>query len=249
MKNNSTLPHMPVTGLVISLALLLAACQKGPGSLPESSENVEMIADPGEIHNRMVGYYYAHRSVPEPGPETMFEEVMELSFRFLAGEGYDQVSLQEIRREVEEQYAPTPLKGSGKQGFCTDPSTFAEQLTATGLYSAGFIGEIQEILDLAEKKKGKQEIRDYVNHTFSGVPFNEPKDREAQQLFIDIFNGSYAYWGKREQGSLKGIQLKDSSWVIINDGIGGILGLVFGPVGSIVTATVFSVGTNEELKQ
>jgi len=42
--------------------------------------------------------------------------------------------------------------------------------------------------------------------------------------------------------------LKDTSKVLINDGIGGLLGLVFGAPGSIITAAVFSVGTNEEIK-
>jgi hypothetical protein len=42
--------------------------------------------------------------------------------------------------------------------------------------------------------------------------------------------------------------MKKSSWVIINDGIGGVLGTIFGPVGTVVVATAFSVGTNEEIK-
>ena len=68
-------------------------------------------------------------------------------------------------------------------------------------------------------------------------------------LYLNIFNGSYDFWQTMDDTQLKGTSLKRSSWVIINDGIGGILGTVFGPIGAIVTATVFSVGTNEEINR
>ncbi len=46
---------------------------------------------------------------------------------------------------------------------------------------------------------------------------------------------------------LRSTNFKESNWVIINDGIGGILGSIFGPIGAIVVGTAFSVGTNEEI--
>lgn len=237
-----------IQGAALAFLLLLPACQQGNESLPGQPEYDDILSNAGEIHNQLIAYYYANRKGTCPTREMMFDELMELSFRYLVTQGYEEASLREARMQVEQQYGPSSLKGAGDQGFSTDPSTFIDQLTATGLFSRDFLQEIEKILEFAEQKDDRKEVRKYVNRAFAGIPFDRKNDRDAQQLFIDIFNGSYEFWNSGNQGSLKGAKLKPSSWVIINDGIGGILGMVFGPVGSIVTATVFSVGTNEEIK-
>jgi len=91
-------------------------------------------------------------------------------------------------------------------------------------------------------------ISDYVNSNFAYLVFENKHDQQGQMLFTNIFNASYEYWTKEYNSNLKGLKLKDTSKVLINDGIGGLLGLVFGAPGSIITAAVFSVGTNEEIK-
>jgi len=67
-------------------------------------------------------------------------------------------------------------------------------------------------------------------------------------LFTSIFNSSFSYWTNVDNTNLKSALINDSSWVIINDGIGGVIGSIFGPIGSIITATIWSVATNEEIK-
>lgn len=248
MKRKLTMLNVLLQGSAIAFLLLMPACQKGSESVPGQPEYDDILANAGEIHNQLIAYYYANREVTSPTPGTMFNELMELSFQYLASQGYREGSLREARMQVEQKYAPSPLKGAGGHGFNTDPDSFTDQLNATGLFSAQFVEEIAAMLEYAKTKKDRKEVRAYVNGVFAGIWFDRKKDREAQQLFVDIFNGSYTYWESVDQPSLKGVQLKPSSWVIINDGIGGILGSVFGPIGSIVTATVFSVGTNEEIK-
>lgn len=235
-------------GTALAFLLLLPACQQGGDSLPGQPDYEDILSNAGEIHNQLIANYYTNRTGPSPSYEMMFNELMELSFQYLTAEGYQEASLRQARMQVEQQYGPSSLKGAGGRGFSTDPSTFIGQLTATGLFSRDFLKEIDEILKFATERDDRIEVKKYVNEEFSAIRFDRKKDRDAQQLFIDIFNGSYEYWSSGNQGSLKGTQMKPSSWVIINDGIGGILGMVFGPVGSIVTATVFSVGTNEEIK-
>ena len=39
-----------------------------------------------------------------------------------------------------------------------------------------------------------------------------------------------------------------TTWVAINDGIGGLMGSVFGGVGAVILGTIFSAGTNENIK-
>lgn len=248
MKRKLTVLHVIMQCSALAFLILLPACQKGPDPVTGTQEHDDLLANAGEVHNQMIAYYYANRTSTAPSPEMMFSELMDLSFEYLASQGYGEASLTDARMQVEEKYGSSPLKGSGGQGFCIDPDTYEAQLNATGLFSGEFIDEISEILHLAKKNKERKEIRNHVNHVFAGIGFDRKEDREAQQLFINIFNGSYEYWEAVSQSTLKGIQLKPSSWVIINDGIGGILGSIFGPIGSIVTATVFSVGTNEEIK-
>jgi len=248
MKRKLTLMNVIMLWSALAFLLMLPACQKGPDPVTGQPDYDDILANAGEIHNQLIAYYYANRTTPSPSPETMFSELMDLSFEYLASQGYRETSLRDARMQVEEKYAPSPLKGAGGQGFSTDPETFEDQLIATGLVSGQFVDEISEILELGKKNKERKEIRNYVNNEFAGIGFDRKKDRDAQQLFIDIFNGSYEYWESDCQSTLKVLELKPSSWVIINDGIGGILGSIFGPIGSIVTATVFSVGTNEEIK-
>lgn len=248
MKKMLKIKSYLVSGFFLSFLFLFPACQQESNSLPDQHDESDILTNAGELHNRMIAYYYSHRSVKDPSWEGIFKELLDLSSEYLVNMGYDFASIGETRMKLERDLGPSFLKSTSDRGFSLDPATFISQLTSTGLYSGRFVGEIDKILKLARKKDDKKVIRQYVNTEFSGVKFQEEKDREAQQLFISVFNGSYEYWESYYQSHLKGALLKDSSWVIINDGIGGILGSIFGPLGSIICATVFSVGTNEELQ-
>ena len=237
-----------VSGFFLSSLLLFPACQQETNSLPDQHHESDILTNAGELHNQMIDYYYSHRSEDDPSREAMFTELLDLSSDYLVHNGYDFASIGAARMKLEQDLGPSFLKSTSGPGFSLDPATFVSQLTSTGLYSGRFVREIDKILKLARKKDDIKTIRQYVNTEFSGLKFQKEKDREGQQLFISIFNSSYEYWVSYYQAHLKGTLLKDSSWVIINDGIGGILGSIFGPVGSIICATVFSVGTNEELQ-
>ena len=91
-----------------------------------------------------------------------------------------------------------------------------------------------------------QLIKNYVNGSFNEAEFNNPNDLIAKAAFISIFNSSFDYWGNSDS-NLKSVNISDDTWVLINDGIGGILGSAFGPIGSIILGTAFSIGTVEEL--
>jgi len=237
-----------VTGLLLSLLLLFSACQHETHSLSEQPDEEDILANAGDLHNRMISNYYSFRKEPVTDPENMFSELVDLSSGYLISLGYDANSIGETRRCLEQNFGSSFLKSTSGGEYALDPSTFMSQLRATGLYSGDFLGQIDAILQLGFAREDRKKIRHHVNSSFSGLKFSSKTDRQAQQLFIKIFNGSYEFWEKYQRSNLKGAALKDSSWVIINDGIGGLLGLVFGPAGSIITATVFSVGTNEEIK-
>jgi hypothetical protein len=238
-----------LTGIVLLGMLLFSGCQQGINDPSDDPGEDRLFANAGEIHNQMIAYYYANRTETLSGGTMPVDELVDLSFDYLATLGYDASATSDIKSQLKRKFSGSSLKFSDHRGFSTDPSTFIPQLESTGLYSEQFLEEIDAILQLAHQHKGKKAIREYVNAEFRGFGFATERDTEAQQLFINIFNGSYQYWEASGDSGLKSTLLKDSSWVIINDGIGGILGSIFGPIGSIVTATVFSVGTNEEIKR
>lgn len=68
------------------------------------------------------------------------------------------------------------------------------------------------------------------------------KEEYVVQMTLSLMRQSMEYW--RSQGVQK---LKPSTWVIINDTIGGVLGTVFGPFGSILLAGAASAYTNEQI--
>jgi hypothetical protein len=238
-----------VSGIVLSLLLLFSACENESGPPAGHGDETDILSMAGALHNQMISYYYDHRTDADESAETFFMETLDLSSEFLVAEGYPVASIEKTRLAIEEQYSPGFMKSTSGGRYSLEPGTFIPQLRATGLYSEHFLQAMAEILQLAENKFNKQTIRQHVNSKFQGISFADPKDRDGQQLFISIFNGSYQFWDSYGSSNLKDVALKPSSWVIINDGIGGLLGMVFGPAGSIITATVFSVGTNEEINR
>jgi hypothetical protein len=249
MKKMFKMKSALMSGLLLTLLMLFSACEHESGTLPDPADEGDILANAGELHNQMVDYYYTHRKDRSTSPEGVYTEMLDLSSAYLVSIGYDASSVEKVRQAVNEKCGPDLLKSTSEGKFSLDPGTFIQQLRTTGLYSNHFLNSINEILQLGENNADKQTIRRHVNSAFTGIRFMHPKDREGQQLFIKIFNSSFQFWESYYGSNLKDAQLKDSSWVIINDAIGGILGLVFGPVGSIVTGTVFSVGTNEEINR
>lgn len=62
------------------------------------------------------------------------------------------------------------------------------------------------------------------------------------QVALSVIRRAKEHWSG--QGAPK---IKPGTWVIVNDGIGGVLGILFRGVGSIIVGTAASAWTNEEL--
>jgi hypothetical protein len=249
MKSTLKLECARLSGIMLTLLMLFSSCEHETVSPQFPVEDEDILTKAGELHNQMAAYYYAHRKNQETTPVGMFEEMLDLSSTYMISVGYNSTSIEQVRRAIQANFSPGLVKSTSEEKFSLDPGTFIPQLRATGLYSESFLEAIDEILNLGENQAGRQAIRRYVNTVFNGIRFAHQKDREAQQLFVKIFNSSYQFWESYDSSYLKGTLLRESSWVIINDGIGGLLGLVFGPAGSIITGTIFSLGTNEEINR
>ena len=229
-------------------AIFMPACQEETVEFAGPVDGDEMMANAGKIHNEMITYYYTNRGATPSNGKNPAAEMLDLSWEYLLHNGYESSFTPDTRRAIEGHIMSQGLKTTGGTGFALDTASFISQLSETGLYSKRFLKEMKKVMALAHVKDDPSEISEYVNSSFKNSRFRSEPDISGQQLYINIFNASYDFWESWEASSTKGASLKRSSWVIINDGIGGLLGMVFGPVGSIVTATVFSVGTNEEIQ-
>jgi hypothetical protein len=229
--------------------LTLVACEQETGPIPYPLGDNEISASPGRIHNEMISYYYTYRSATHHSHEEIISEVLALSWEYLEKHGYETHNLGETKRAIVEKFKTSYLKSLTTDAYVLDNESFVSQLSATGRFTPRFVSELNKVLDLARDHDDRLLIREYVNSAFQDIEFERQEDNEARSLFTDIFNASYGFWEDRYPSGLKSTMLERSSWVIINDGIGGVLGSIFGPIGTVVVATAFSVGTNEELNR
>lgn len=247
MKTKMIFLSKSLLGIALCIVIFMAACQKETSPVAEQVETKDILANAGKLHNEMITYYYNNRLGGELSSEEKFAELLALSWEYLDHNGYDSQYTQEIRLLLEEKISATTLKSVTGEDYSIDSEKLISQLSETGMYSKQFLKEVKKILSLAHKHDDRKTIKAYVNSTFSGLEFDEENDITGQQLFVNIFNGSYDFWESMDESQLKSTYIKDSSWVLINDAIGGVLGSIFGPIGAIVVGTAFSVGTNEEI--
>lgn len=247
MKKKESLILCTVCALILSSALILNSCQ-GINQFDESQEKVELsFTDVGKLHNELLANYYEKRVNVNGHLSDKLSELNNLNWKYLDEQGYSEDQIQEARLKLPERINLGYLKKSANEGFYVDTSMFLEELGDLEIYSQEFVDEISFILGEVQIASEMNVIVDYVNTDFMEKYFTDEDDILARDVFVDIFNNSYIYWTDFYSEKKSVTRLKRSSWVIINDGIGGILGSIFGPVGSVVTATAFSLATNEEI--
>ncbi|MCD4711071.1 MAG: hypothetical protein K8R52_09505 [Bacteroidales bacterium] len=249
MKTRLLFSKANLTGIAMLSMFLFSACQQEMEPFADNTAHNEILKDAGLIHNEMISYYYMNRKIEAAPLEQMIPELLKLSGEYLDQNGYDPAQTKEAIRQVREKLGSSPLKSSSANCFSIDKSSFHTQIFVTHLYSDYFIDEVAKVLALAEENDDSRQVKEYVNSTFSTIRFTQENDLTGQQLFTNIFNGSYEFWETYEGSNLKAKSWNKNTWVIVNDGIGGVLGSIFGPIGSIVTATLFSAATNEELNR
>ena len=228
--------------------LLLISCVK------ESESDVQMKTDDyafenaGQLHNESLNYYYLTKSNTKSVSrhEDRLEEIINVNADFLIQKGFNKAKVQKIRDNVIVSTREYKLSKKSET-IVPMPDEFINLIENQNNYSPEFISEIHKILDLGFGEEDLSRIINYINNDFQETQFILDSDNFAKEIFVDIFNNSLLYWtGNDPNYNPHNKKLKKSSWVIINDGIGGILGSAFGPMGSIILGTAFSVGTNEE---
>jgi AAA+ ATPase superfamily predicted ATPase len=211
-----------------------------------------LIMNVGKFHNEALTYFYkSENRFKSSSSSTNINDIVEVLSGYFISLGVDKDTLDRICNSVKvKQINSSSLNDLTEEQIAINPANFVTQLENQNKYSAEFLWEIYDILDLVAQGADPSIIDEKVK-LFKNKQFLTKDDLVAQYIFVNIFNSSSDYWNNfstnSSQQSTKAL-IKTSSWVIINDGIGGIVGSIFGGVGSIVVSTVFSVWTNEQIK-
>jgi len=235
-----------VTGI-----LFFVSCKKENNETLVVKDDKYALYNVGKLHNEALEYYYKNRTKFNSisSLNDILSESISLTSEYLVSQGFEKDKVLKAKTMVENSLIYNTLKGSSELKFSMNPTSFIDQLNQQNQNSVEFIENVNQLLILVQKDENEETVKDYVNNVFAKVQYSSQSDIEAQEVFVNIFNNSYNFWvSSPHTSSLKSVKMKGSSWVILNDGIGGILGSAFGPIGSIALATTFSIGTNETLK-
>lgn len=116
--------------------------------------------------------------------------------------------------------------------FIAEQNSFSSEFTAhiiNSLYTENF--------------NSNEDVIEYLNNLSS------QNWSENEMLYLNTYKeiaiASNIFW--TDYLNKSGDKPSDTEWVIINDGIGGLIGLGFGGAGSVILATAFSYGCAHEL--
>jgi len=239
----SVLSMLAVAGIIV-----LSACKELPEQDEQAMENNVSFEEMGRLHNELLSNYYDHRVQRMSTLDAKISELMDMSWKHLEDAGYSKMQIGNARRVLPEIPGKSSLKGILEDGFSLDTTNLADLFSENDNLSGELIADISDLVLKAYSGEDVDKLTNYVNDEFAMKSYTGVEDEIAQGIFVDIFNSSFTYWEEFYSSKKSNLKLKDSSKVIINDAIGGVIGTIFGPIGSVLTAAVFSVGTNEELK-
>lgn len=210
-----------------------------------------LLKNVGKYHNNALSYLYSKKKqLRFSNSELKLNEIVDGISEYLNKElGISSDSLKTICNTIKEKQESTHSLKKSDNSIFLDPENFIRYMESEDRYSNEFIWEIYDILYIVAHSSDMMKIEQKID-SFKQKQFFLKNDIIAQYAFINTFESSNNFWNNNFEYSEKmhSRRLKGSTWVIINDGIGGIAGSIFGGIGSIVVGTVFSAWTNEQIK-
>jgi hypothetical protein len=114
-------------------------------------------------------------------------------------------------------------------------------------YSQDFVSAICEIFDITRELEVNQEELQLSISNFENMTIEDDAECFARDVFCEVFNYSNEYWtAKVAAAGDPPAGMTCEEWVIAMDALGALLGLPFGPVGSIIMSAYMSIGASRE---
>lgn len=251
MKTRNLLISGFLTLIFVLGVVFFISCKKENNEQPVPKDENYAFQNAGRLHNGALAYYYQNRLKLKAtsSSEEIYSEIIDLTSEYLVNQGFDRGIVVGVTSRVKNSMGSLGLKSTSGNFYSIDTASFIRQIDGLKMFSNEFVSNVNKLFALAHDDVSEDVIKDYVNNTFAKINYLNQNDVNAQKVYVDIFNSSFNYWLQSDgDNAEKKAKLKPSTWVIINDGIGGVLGSAFGPIGSVALGTVLSAGTNEEIK-
>lgn len=218
--------------------------------------------DISEIHNEFLIWYYTESDKPDlSGTPFNLSPEAGVKANMLNISRYCSYFLVEHKNFPENQVlieSRRSLRLIGKYKNVVDfssqfsPSTFEKVVTnqkTQGVYSEKFLKVVASIYEMTFNELSLEDINEFLEG--KRLEFlDNVNDSKALNLLVNQIKASDFLWNDEDSPIVQAAAgpggLKCSTWVVINDGIGGAVGFIFGGIGSIFTATAFSAGTSED---
>ena len=210
----------------------------------------------GRLHNEALAFIYARGFGDRAGPLTGVDITRALNFlrQFLRGKGLAQKTVQSEVKPIRHLLRDAGILRGNRvlvPGFGKDHvkviNSILALLVSRGTVSKGLAGSFSELFNWVIKARPNAvEVVSKIEEVFVHAR-RRGNDRRVARIFADVCSSSFHFWSPGSGGVEPAKMPEDSTWVIINDGVGGVLGLVFGGFGSVAVGTVLSAWTNENL--
>jgi len=117
------------------------------------------------------------------------------------------------------------------------------KIRQSNIVSEELLNDISHLLDVESYNDSKDYMLKYINVTMANKKWSS-SDFVYFSIIKEVANASNTYW-ESQINITTNSKPKDSSWVIINDTIGAVLGSPLGCIGGVLLSGFLSYGTNE----
>ncbi len=217
--------------------IVSAGCNKTVGVEDKTSTlDANSIA---KWHNKVLENFYPNGQQPKQNIEVDYKQIRNKVINFLNKESPNLFNLEQM--ELNALESDNKISEIGLS--LNTPKEFLSQLTKPLDYmkTKGFISQmlhdkLVEICLIQDKEIGLQKVTELSQYTWS------PQDKVSVETVVSVYKASYDFWSSR-QADVKTVsfRMNCNSACICADTVGGLYGLLCGPVCSIVEAGLFSL--------
>lgn len=232
-----------VVALVVVGVMIFQACRKNNDQSLQQVKKLK-IEDISKYHNSILTSFYDDSNAKVVWN---YDKVIAYFEDYLINEGFDSIEIKQAVNEINRVNESGIFGHNFDLIINNDNQNHVINLVESFLQnnscvSTKFRNTVKQTLQYCNNHYN-DEILSYVDNVFKTNQWDS-EDHKFVDTYVDVMFNSYIFWNNfNNDNSDK--SLKDYS-EYINDAVGSILGLPFGPVGSILFGTFLSCATKAQ---
>jgi hypothetical protein len=168
--------------------------------------------------------------------------VLDSCVEYAIMDGYDIDSVINIRNEIVEMFTNDLVVEDDITYVLDSGNLIKEYLVSVLNFSEAFGTEVTDLHHLA--KYSTNNLMEAIHDDFGNYYFN-PYENEIRDLFVCIADSSNVFWQTYFEERPE-TEWGRTEWVYFNDALGGVLGSVFGGIGSVLMGASLSYVTEKQ---